>query len=1358
MNKTAKLVVSDIPKTLFVIPYYQRGYRWTGKNVKQLLSDLLLFANDHSSEDSEYCLQPIVLQCIPIKEYSGILNNEEIVVRVVDGQQRLTTIAIILRKLGIDIFWDIYYDTEKKRLSDILSGETRLSSINDYFRQEVSNAIDEWLLVHPLNDQEAIKKLFSSKDKTIAFLEYDIDTPEDKESNKEGHEAFRRLNDGKTPLTASELIRALYMVRSSGLSIQQQMEISKEWEMIEKCLRDNQFWLMFNAFGLEDTPTRIDLLFALVLEVDLKETKANPRKVFDELEDDEKSYDLEKVWDEVLQTFWWMQSCYSDNELCNYLSWIRAYTDNSASTIYRIWRENPIHKEFKKCIIGIIQETKFGGNKINSLDSVDYNWDRGELRKLFVLLNVLDCNKSHERFRFDLFNKCKGWDIEHIDSQTPNEFKEDKNKREWLSAAWKELTKEQKNRFLNRFDPQKSFDTFDIDGVDYNNFGLMADFIVELTQDYDDKIPSDKTNKLGNLALLNLSINRSYHNDIFPLKRKAIIENVNNGTDFIPPCTVKAFSKFYTKSASKITSWQNSDYEGYYNVMNSWFYEFMNFEVTISDRQKKSKKNSLRKEVQDNIESEQGNRQITGSQKKDIPRFQEPINFLDLMDNYDVIIPKIQRLYVQGRLDKHGEKCLSGFASQLVGSVSESSPLLLDFVYGIDTTSNSRYRFYPLDGQQRLTTLLLLSWLCGLSKIEWTFRYESRRATEIFIKGLLASDPPQIIKPYNYNELKKEAKNCKKNYPSLCKDYIRNLPWFHESWLCDAGICGMLEMLDSLYDKLLNIPKKDVFSMDSIVFLLNYLDVNKKSYDHIFLKMNSRGRELTGWDNVNAVLDEYLPESLKGVWPEKIQLWYELMWKKTLSAGIKDTDKIDRVDAQMLKVIELALDCSGYEDKCTNTYELSIWLQRTDKKYFYELCQIFFSALEKTDDDDLTHLIPNWSISQRPRIPDFACKENEVIRLYQPLLAFYASEKSKDVNWMRVIWNLVENIDVERASFKQAIHLIEELANNKDSILSYLANCNTNEIKLCYQKASPQLLEEIDKAKQIINNSDNVRPEDWDETKLGEWTGWYDVIISAESNRYFAGAIRFLYHDGQHIDKWSTFCTKWIHADCYFDDNGIRDEYVAKLISALLKRCTKWEQIHDQFIFNKKEWKWRVLLNPLFSEPLDYVLESPTLDNKDVKAAKFEEGLVCEGNLRDRLCEEKLLSIITTNYCDCRLSYNRYFYGWRKHDGILFDWTTKKDVPESWERRRNMQIKDLLSVSEEIVIINTHIIEEIYYGYTLIFKYKNKYCFVWPDNNIIYIRENDQQQEFLKVTPNMDGKSILCALDQQIQDYNLVHD
>lgn len=1320
-NKTKKLIVSDIQNTLFVIPFYQRGYRWTGKNVKQLLSDLLSF--DNSNEDVEYCLQPIVLQPISKDNYSKVLKEEETVVRVVDGQQRLTTIAIILRKLGVSTTWDIYYDTEKKRLSEIMDDKNVKSSINNYFRNEVNDAIDKWFLNHENqgNDiRQKLKTLFLPnekkdkriKDKRIAFLEYDIETLNENESTNEGHETFLRLNDGKTPLTASELIKALYMVRSSGLSIQQQMEISKEWEIIENSLRNNQFWLMFNAQGLEDTPTRIDLLFALVLGINLREAKAYPKMIFDELEDEEKKYDLEKVWNEILHTFWWMQSCYSDIELCNFLSWIRAYTDNSATTIYKKWRENPAHNDFKNCIIKIIQDTTFEGNIINSLDSVDYHWEKGELRKLFVLLNVLDCNKGKERFRFDLFNRSKGWDIEHIDSQTPNDFKHDKNKREWLNDAWNELTEEQKNDFIENFEFKDSVETFAIENVDLVNFESMAKYIVELTQDSKCKLPIDKTHKLGNLALLNLSINRGYKNDIFPLKRKYIINCINEGSEYIPPCTIKAFSKFYTESASKITSWQISDYEDYYNVMNQWFMRFMNNKNVISDCKKAFKTQCLTREGADRIEPEQENQQIIEIQESGRQRFMEPVSFPEFMDTYDVIIPKIQRLYVQGRLDKYGKKCLWGFADKLVESVSKQTSMLLDFVYGIETNNAGKNIFYPLDGQQRLTTLLLLSWLCGFSKPNWTFKYESRRSTEIFVKELLMSQPPRMVKPNNYDEVKKHNRN----YPSLCKDYICNLPWFHESWLCDAGICGMLEMLDSLYDKLLNSPMKSISSMDSIVFLINYLDVSKKSYDHIFLKMNSRGRELSEWDNINAVLNEFLPVSLINTWPDKIQSWYESMWN-TVSKGKQDTDIINIVDNRMMDVVNLALVCVGYSGKSDNTFELSKWLQSSDEdvvEKFYTFCEIFFSALEiNKSNEDLYYLVPSWSRNSDPRLPDFACEESKIVNeFYQPLLAFYASEKSTEENWMRVIWNLVENIDVKRDSFHQAIHLVDELANHKDAILSYLSGVSTTDITTCYQKAENQLQEEIVKAKQIENGGND----------------WGIKIKESEKYAFFRGAIRFLFTNGVGNIEWNDFDRKNQNIKKLIPEKKEVRHTISLLIPYVSEETLCGFYYYHKWISNNDEDLRSILLyNKAVPSLHDFLLQNKlkcnTLLHKDI-VDLCEIAFEGRGYLQIGWDNES--KYIWTNY-EKRRKYFRwcsYIVGNESYMRLteIIDKSKFFEIPEEQRNRR----------------IGRHI-----QGLYLHFKYKcpdHCHCFTLYGNNTICLMSDNWKEKML----NSDDPNGFC--------------
>ena len=80
--------INDLLDKEFYIPAYQRGYRWTKRQVTDLLEDIKEFQqqveNSTNAKDKFYCLQPIV-----VKEHGDKWE-------IVDGQQRLTTIHIIL--------------------------------------------------------------------------------------------------------------------------------------------------------------------------------------------------------------------------------------------------------------------------------------------------------------------------------------------------------------------------------------------------------------------------------------------------------------------------------------------------------------------------------------------------------------------------------------------------------------------------------------------------------------------------------------------------------------------------------------------------------------------------------------------------------------------------------------------------------------------------------------------------------------------------------------------------------------------------------------------------------------------------------------------------------------------------------------------------------------------------------------------------------------------------------------------------------------------------------------------------------------------------------------------------------------
>lgn len=101
MNKGVKLEpVSNLLNRNFFIRSYQRGYRWDVDQVNDLLNDFRDFIDQPlKTEEEFYCLQPIVVKCLSDAEKDKLNRfdfKDVIVYEVIDGQQRITTITIIL--------------------------------------------------------------------------------------------------------------------------------------------------------------------------------------------------------------------------------------------------------------------------------------------------------------------------------------------------------------------------------------------------------------------------------------------------------------------------------------------------------------------------------------------------------------------------------------------------------------------------------------------------------------------------------------------------------------------------------------------------------------------------------------------------------------------------------------------------------------------------------------------------------------------------------------------------------------------------------------------------------------------------------------------------------------------------------------------------------------------------------------------------------------------------------------------------------------------------------------------------------------------------------------------------------------
>lgn len=267
-NKIELKSVNELLGMKFFIPSYQRGYRWTEQQVKDLLDDIWEFSQKKKSEF--YCLQPLVVKrkdedillnsiksAKSIKEIENLLKGSW---AVIDGQQRLTTIFIILSELEEKVVYSLEYETRKgsKEFLEKIDENKKNDNIDYFHICQSKQIISSWFK----NDEEKKSKLKDIILNSVKFIWYES-------VDEDPIKVFTRLNIGKIALTNAELIKALFLNRSNfgekdseHLKLRQQ-EIASEWDNIEYTLQNDEFWLFLHEKGY-DRPTRIDFIFDLI--------------------------------------------------------------------------------------------------------------------------------------------------------------------------------------------------------------------------------------------------------------------------------------------------------------------------------------------------------------------------------------------------------------------------------------------------------------------------------------------------------------------------------------------------------------------------------------------------------------------------------------------------------------------------------------------------------------------------------------------------------------------------------------------------------------------------------------------------------------------------------------------------------------------------------------------------------------------------------------------------------------------------------------------------------------------------------------------------------------------------------------
>lgn len=260
-------------------------------------------------------------------------------------------------------------------------------------------------------------------------------------------------------------------------------------------------------------------------------------------------------------------------------------------------------------------------------------------------------------------------------------------------------------------------------------------------------------------------------------------------------------------------------------------------------------------------------------------------SLLQLLNQHKLVIPPIQRDYAQGRNSKKIPQIRERFLNAIVTVLTDESapPLELDFIYGyLDT--DTKTIFYPLDGQQRLTTLFLIHWYVAQKehrqdeekKLLKNFSYATRKSSRDFCEKLVTYTP---------------------NFNTSIDEEIVNQPWFFSTWKNDPTVNSMLVMLKAIEDTfrpLTNIWNK--LAGDNPRLIFHQLAMGDLGLpDDLYIKMNARGKELTEFEHFKSKFSELLDNEHSKEFDVRIDKeWSDLFWN--ILKNIESNDIAKDVD------------------------------------------------------------------------------------------------------------------------------------------------------------------------------------------------------------------------------------------------------------------------------------------------------------------------------------------------------------------------------------------------------------------------------------------------------------------------------
>lgn len=523
----------------FIVPAYQRGYRWGKHEVSALLDDIW------ENGPRDYSLQPVVVMKRGDAEWV-----------LVDGQQRLTTLYLVFRY--------IHGHLPKAAPAYTLAYTTR-PELEGFLRDEV-HTVDlpeaRWKInadfFHLRSAWEVVRTWFEDrgKDPTDVALEMrsrlvnHVRVIWYQAEDVDARALFSRLNIGRIALTSAELVKALLLARSDARA----PERAAQWDAIERELREPAYWAFLTNAEEERHPARIELLLDLLAG---RGSEWRRYQTFDTLRV-QLDHDAAKLWERVLDLRARLREWFEDHDRFHQVGYLVA-TGGPQELADLVKDAEPVGRR----ALGTALDTRIRARlkqRRSELAALTYD-DKKTCQRVLLLANVATARRARA-VRFP-FHRHKGvrseWTLEHIHAQQSEGLDSDKDWQAWLDLHVGALASLPAGDARDSMRARIAEERHQLTRERFR--ALAADVIALFSPGSEEG--SDWVHSLTNLALLPASENTQLGNAVFAAKRRVVLELDRKGT-YIPPCTRDVFLKYYTTDDTpQLQFWGAADRQAY---------------------------------------------------------------------------------------------------------------------------------------------------------------------------------------------------------------------------------------------------------------------------------------------------------------------------------------------------------------------------------------------------------------------------------------------------------------------------------------------------------------------------------------------------------------------------------------------------------------------------------------------------------------------------------------------------------------------------------------------------------------------------------------------------------------------------